>query len=244
MEQVRTKDSKIRLRGVIKHVYKKMGKAIVDYQMLEQHDNILVVMSPEEKSLSLIHLFKMRQKRVPIRFNFIACLLDECAGEKRQDEIIDYFQRERIEYMVVSIAPPDTHTHTPWCSFEVRKMLCDTARQQGCNKIALPDVLDDVTESVVLNLCFLGKIGGIKPKIELLDTELYVIRPLCYVERGEVTNFFSQFRFPRVAEPREAPGDERKEIARQIVESLKKGCPYVNKNIFNSLNKIRRDYLL
>jgi tRNA(Ile)-lysidine synthase TilS/MesJ len=68
--------AKIKLRGIVKHVYKQMGKAIFDYRMLKAHDKVMVAVSGGKDSLSLLRLLLIRQARIPIPFEIMACFVD------------------------------------------------------------------------------------------------------------------------------------------------------------------------
>ncbi|MDP2922451.1 MAG: ATP-binding protein [Candidatus Omnitrophota bacterium] len=73
---MRTLEEKIELKGIIRYVYKTMGKAIADCNMLSEGDRILIGVSGGIDSLSLLKLFQMRRERIPIDFEIMACFVD------------------------------------------------------------------------------------------------------------------------------------------------------------------------
>lgn len=244
MENFQIKDKKIKLRGVLKYVYKQMGKAILDYHMIEDADRILVAFWADPKSFSLVKLFKMRKRRVPIKFDFFVCLVNTGMPRSAVEAINNYFFDEQINFTTKSVDLGNEEPENLWCSLNVRKVLYTTAMELGCNKIALSDVLDDIAETIVTNLCLYGKVEGMEPQIELFKEKLVVIRPLCYVERKDIYNFFSKLEFPKILIPNLCQIDSKKEEIRKILRELEKNCPYVKKNIFNALKNVKDDYLL
>lgn len=244
MDSFQTKEKKIRLKGVLKYVYKQMGKAILDYQMIENSDRIIVAFWPNPTSFSLIKLFKMRKSRLPIKFEFVVCWVNTGVHQETLDTITDYFLREKINFLIKSVDLDNQNIENLWCSLKVRRVLYNMAKELNCNKIALADLLDDIAETIVTNLCFYGKAEGMEPKIELFDEKIVLIRPLCYVKRKDIYNFFSKLKLPDVSFPVFPQPDSKKEAIRKILKELEKDYPYLRKNIFNALKKVKEDYLV
>lgn len=69
-------EAKINLTGIIQYVYKQTGKAIAEYNMLSDRDRVLIAVSGGADSLSLLKLFQMRQRYIPIHFDIVACFVD------------------------------------------------------------------------------------------------------------------------------------------------------------------------
>ena len=65
------------------YISKKIGKAIADYNLIEDKDRILVAVSGGKDSLSLLKLLVERQKWAPVKFELIAMHVEtdfRCAG--------------------------------------------------------------------------------------------------------------------------------------------------------------------
>jgi tRNA 2-thiocytidine biosynthesis protein TtcA len=131
-----------------------------------------------------------------------------------------------------------------WCSWNRRKLLFETAQKHRCNKIVMGHNLDDITETIMMNMAYFGEISAMNPYLDLFGGKLTMIRPLCYLEKKEIIRFFNQFDFPDLHYECPIGDTSRRQTVRETIESLQKKCPYVKKNIFKSLKKIKKDYLL
>ncbi|RLA92655.1 MAG: tRNA 2-thiocytidine(32) synthetase TtcA, partial [Deltaproteobacteria bacterium] len=136
---------KLPLRGIVKYVYKKMGAAILDYNMLSEGDRILVGVSGGKDSLSLLKLFLMRKRRVPIEFSFIACFIESEFIDVDKDTVFSYCQDNGIPFVTATLCIDEKEMNCFWCSWNRRKLLFELASEHNCNKVALGHNLDDIT---------------------------------------------------------------------------------------------------
>ena len=123
-------------------------------------------------------------------------------------------------------------------------MLFETAAESKCNKVALGHHQDDIIQTILLNLFFNSEISAMSPKQKLFSGRLTVIRPLAYVQEKEIIRFAQQEKLPyyRYSCSNSLISNRRK-IA-QIVKDLERVCPNVKTNIFRSVRRIKREYLL
>jgi tRNA 2-thiocytidine biosynthesis protein TtcA len=131
-----------------------------------------------------------------------------------------------------------------WCSWNRRKALFDIAHELRCTKIAFAHHMDDIIETMLLNLFFQGEIGTMQPFQEMFEGELALIRPLAYVEEKDLLKLSKLLQLPVIAS--ECPNSKttKRQLLKGIITELKKHNKNVKKNIFRSLQHIREDYLL
>ncbi|OPX98795.1 MAG: tRNA 2-thiocytidine biosynthesis protein TtcA [Syntrophorhabdus sp. PtaB.Bin047] len=235
------------IRGPFYFITKKAGKAIWDYRMLSDGDKVIVAVSGGKDSLCLLRIMQERLKFVPIDYELIACHVDMGFPWVNADVLAEYFEKEGLSYVIAS--PPEEWTGDIenldcfWCSWNRRKAVFDLAGDLGANKIAFAHHMDDIIETMLLNLFFQGEIGTMMPYQEMFDGELAIIRPLAYVEEKELTRLATILDLPVIAS--ECPrGDvSKRNLVKGIVADLKKHNRNVKKNIFRSLTKIRQEYL-
>jgi tRNA 2-thiocytidine biosynthesis protein TtcA len=235
---------RVELIGITRYVYKTMGHAMADYGMLKEGDRVLVAVSGGLDSLSLLKLFVMRKARIPIDFEIVACFIDTNFIKVDKDILIDYFKANAIEYAVKQMTIPKNEINCFWCSWSRRKLLFETAREYNCNKLALGHNLDDINETTLMNMFFNGEITTMPPKVELFKGALTVIRPLCYIEKEKIEEFSRQFDFPDTQYQCPYGQESQRYVVKEIIEQLNRKHPFVKTNIFRSLKRIRKDYLL
>ena len=236
------------LNGLLYFITKKVGKAISDYKMLKEGDKVLIAVSGGKDSLSLLKIMKERIKFVPIHYEIIACFVDMGFKWVNKDILIEYFKEESIPYI---IAHPSEEWKGEeekfgcfWCSWNRRKALFNLAHEIGCTKIAFAHHLDDIVETMLLNLFFQGEIGTMKPYQEMFDGELAIIRPLAYVEEKELLRLATKLDLPVIFYECPYSQTSKRKLLKGILEELKKHNKNVKKNIFRSLQRIREEYLL
>jgi tRNA 2-thiocytidine biosynthesis protein TtcA len=95
-----TIQEKADLKGIVKSAYKQMGKAIADYNMLSAGDRVLIGLSGGMDSLSLLTLFKMRQERIPIDFEIMACFVDTDFIKTDKEKLKDYCNLLGVKFVI------------------------------------------------------------------------------------------------------------------------------------------------
>jgi len=242
----KVKQNKIKLRGIVRQVYKKTGKAINDYRMIQEGDRILVGVSGGGDSLSLLKVLLLRKRHIPIDFELIACFIEANFIKGDKSLLEEYFRSEDIAYVVKKLEMDNPGKKKCfWCSWNKRKILFKTAKELNCKKVALAHHLDDIVETILMNLFFHGEISSMKPRIELFGGEISIIRPFCYLEKKEIEKFYSQFDFPLIKHSCPYAQGSKRALIKDIVSCLKKEFPQIKVNIFRALRreKIKRDYL-
>jgi len=227
---------------------KKVGKCLTDYGMIENGDKILVAVSGGIDSLALLKVLEYRRSFVPVKYDLLAVHIDmgyHCIGP---DVLEKYFKKEGFKYHIkkVNILKGKSRKAITcfWCSWNRRKALFETADKYGCNKIALGHHKDDVVATILLNLFFNGEISAMAPRQELFNGKITVIRPLAYIEKREIAKYNRNMPFPH---PRcKCPNSDtsRRAKVERIVEDLQKTCPNVKTNVFRSIKRVKKDYLL
>lgn len=238
---------KSELSGISYYVSKKIGKAVWDYRMLKDDDRIMVAVSGGKDSLALLSLMRDRQRFVPVRHEIIACHVDMGFEWVRTDILRDYFESQNIRYMIADPSEQWKHDQPPdcfWCSWNRRKTLFRLAEEIGCNKLALGHHMDDIAETLLLNLLFRGEIGTMRPYQELFHGRLTLIRPLAYVEEKYLTKLANQLDLPVITSRCPRAKTSKRRLVKEIIAEVHKHNRNVKKNVFRSLQRVRAEYLL
>src|SRR5574343_2109344 len=84
-----------------KHLESRTGKAIIDYNMIEDGDTVLVCVSGGKDSYTLLTVLMALQQRAPVKFRLIAMNLDQKQPGFPADILPNYFKSIGIEYRIV-----------------------------------------------------------------------------------------------------------------------------------------------
>jgi tRNA 2-thiocytidine biosynthesis protein TtcA len=236
------------LSGPEFYISKRMGKAIMDYKMLSHGDKIAVAVSGGKDSITMLKILRDRQRFVPIKYELIAIHVDSGYPRSCAGKLVKYFKKTGVNY---HIEKDDSLRKTEkkdincfWCSWNRRRALFQAADRLGCTKVALGHHLDDIIETVLLNLFFHGETSAMAPRQELFKGKIILIRPLAYVEEYMIKRFAKEQKL--MHQTCVCPNSITSNRTRmgRIIAEIKKICPEVKKNIFRSVTRIKKDYLL
>ncbi|MFC1804570.1 ATP-binding protein [Candidatus Omnitrophota bacterium] len=236
------------LQGTEHYISKRVGKAIMDYKMLADGDKIAVAVSGGKDSLTLLRVLNDRRRFVPIKYELLAVHIDLGYPCQHPKVLGKYFEKVGIKYHIkkVDILKGKTRKDITcfWCAWNRRKAMFEVAERFGCTKIALGHHHDDIIETILLNMFFQGEISAMVPKQKLFKGKVTLIRPLAYVDEDMIRKFAKEAGFPheKCACPNSITSKRTK--MSDIIADLQKICPEVKTNIFRSLKRIKKDYLL
>jgi tRNA 2-thiocytidine biosynthesis protein TtcA len=248
---------------------KTMGKAINDYKMIQEGDRVLVGVSGGKDSLSLLNLLHARQEWVPIHYDIIAVHVHtdyEYANSVQLDWIKNYFEEKRYSYFIDHIKIAEDTKQKKiymedtdflprnkrdlrgvgcfWCSWNRRKSLFNLANKFRCNKVALGHHLDDIVQTTLLNMLYNGEISTMSPKVKMFKGELDIIRPFAYAEEKDIIRYSKTQNYPNYTCKCPHGEESERRHMKNILKEIEKVCPNVKNNIFNSMKRIKKDYLV
>ena len=181
-----------------------VGTAVVDYSMIEEGDRVMVCMSGGKDSYTLLDFLISLRLNAPVNFELVAVNLDQKQPGFPQHVLPEYLTELGVEYhileedtySIVKALTPEGKTTCPVCSRMRRGILYTFARRIGASKIALGHHLDDVVETLFLNLFYGGRMKAMPPKLRSDDGSNMVVRPLYYCRERDIVSWAEQRQYP------------------------------------------------
>lgn len=238
-------------RKFLTKISKKVGKAIFDYGMISDGDKVLVCLSGGKDSWTLMDILLEKYRSFPIKFSLEAIHIDFGFHQQQIDiPIKKYLTSTNIPFHFIRKPLPttDKNINCFWCSWNRRKEIFLLAGKLKFNKIALGHNQDDIVETFLMNLFYHGEISTMPAKLEMFKGEFHVIRPLVYVTAEETKKYAELKKLPVIEcncpyYNSEENFSYRKYI-RKMVSELEKHNKLIKINIFNSIKRIKQEYLV
>jgi len=235
-----------------KNLRRDVGKAIADYNMIEEGDLIMVCVSGGKDSYAMLDILLSMQKHAPIDFKLIAVNLDQKQPGFPEDVLpkylsdlgVDYHILEQDTYSVVKEKVPEGKTFCGLCSRLRRGSLYTYAKKIGATKVALGHHREDIVETLFLNMFFGGTLKAMPPKLLSDDKQNILIRPMAYCSEQEISRYAGLREFPII--PCNLCGTQENMQRRNIKEMLKqwdKEFPGRVESIFRSITNVSASQL-
>jgi tRNA 2-thiocytidine biosynthesis protein TtcA len=197
-------DLKAELNKVNKKLRHETGKAIADFNMIQDGDRIMVCISGGKDSLTMLNILLTLRDHAPINFELLAVNLDQKQPGFPEEVLPRYFETLGVDYRIleedtyslVTDMVAEGKTYCGWCSRFRRGILYRFAKQNGYTKIALGHHRDDMIETLFLNMFHGGKLKTMPAKLLSDDGQNMVIRPLAYCREKDIERYSELMELP------------------------------------------------
>ncbi|MEE8320441.1 MAG: tRNA 2-thiocytidine(32) synthetase TtcA [Gammaproteobacteria bacterium] len=224
-----------------------VGRAIADFNMIEEGDRVMVCLSGGADSYTMLDILMNLQRCAPVKFELIAVNLDQKQPGFPAHVLPDYLDELGIEYhileqdtySIVKRIIPEGKTQCGLCSRLRRGILYTFARKNGISKIALGHHREDIIETLFLNMFYGGKLKAMPPKLLSDDGDNIVIRPLAYCRERDIKAYAGIKSFPVI--PCTLCGsqdDLQRQSIKKMLTEWERVHPGRIDNIFSSLRDL------
>ena len=244
-----------------KQLFSPFAKACKTYRLINEGDRIAVCISGGKDSMLMAKLFQEIKRHRQMDFDLTFLVMDpgynkenRALIEKNADVLgipITVFESSIFDAV-------DTIEKSPCylCARMRRGYLYSKAKELGCNKIALGHHYDDVIETILMGMLHGGQIQTMMPKLHSSNFEgMELIRPLYLVREKDICAWrdYNELHFLQCAchftdtcsSCREDGTSASKRLeTKKLIAELKKSNPFVEANIFKSVENVNLDTLI
>ena len=242
------------LKKTQQKIQRKVGRAIADYNLIEEGDKIMVAVSGGKDSYTLLHILEILRKKAPIKFELVAVNIDPDFSGYRTDVIENHLKEHGYAYEMVKTNIYNTienhiEPNTSYCSFcsRLRRgVIYNKAEELGCTKIALGHHMDDFIETLLLNQFFTGEIKAMAARLVSDDKRNIVIRPLVNVEESLIIQYSAMMEFPIVCCCCPVCGNQEmmRKNMKALLNELSQKYPNIKKSMHKALSNVNSRHLL
>lgn len=220
--------------------------ALDKYNMISEGDTVAVGVSGGKDSVLLLAALARLSRFYPKKFNIKAITADPRFGGADTDysEIEKLCETLKVEYIIrrtslgeIIFSQRKEKNPCSLCARMRRGILHDTAKENGCNKIAFGHNLDDAVETFFMNLINGGSISCFSPVTYLSNKDITLIRPFVLVEERVIQNACVRLKLPAVKSRCPADGATNRQRTKEFIENLGKTQPDIKQKIIGAMQR-------
>ncbi len=246
-----------------KELFSRFAAALNEYELLKENDRVAVCISGGKDSMLMAKLFQELVRHRKFHFELVFLVMDPGYSSENREIIEHNAKRLGIPINVFESTIFDAVYNVEkspcyLCARMRRGYLYSKAKELGCNKIALGHHYDDVIETILMGMLYGGQTQTMMPKLKSTNFEgMELIRPMYLIREDDIKRWrdYNDLHFIQCACKftdtctSEAcltsgrTGSKRQETKR-IIASLKKTNPFVESNIFKSMENVNLETVI
>ena len=234
---------------LMRRIEQRFMKGIVQYSLIEEGDKILVGLSGGKDSLALLELLARRSRIYKPRFSVVAVhvVMTNIAYESDMDYLRMYAEGLGVPFVryETSFDPSTDNRKSPCflCSWNRRKALFTVAKEQGCNKIALGHHMDDILETLLMNMTFQGAFSTMPPRLVMRKFDMTIIRPMCLVHESDLVEMAALRGYRKQIKNCPYEKDSHRSEMKDVLKRLEAMNPEARFSLWSSMNNVQADLL-
>lgn len=234
---------------IVRKVEQRFNKGVVKYRLIEDGDKILIGLSGGKDSLALLELLGKRSRILKPRFSVVAVHIGMTNIPYKSDlnylkEYAESFGVPFVHYETSFDPSTDTRKSPCFlCSWNRRKALFTVAKEQGCNKIALGHHMDDILETLLMNITFQGAFSSMPPKLVMKKFDMTIIRPMCLVHEADLIELAAVRGFKKQVKNCPYETQSNRSDMKQVLKSLEALNPEARYSLWGSMTNVQEELL-
>lgn len=248
-------------RSIIKKFRKQIWRPFIDavkrYELVQEGDRIAVCISGGKDSMLMAKLMQELKRQSKVNFELKFLVMDPGYNRRNREKIESNAALLQIpltvfESDVFEVANSVDKNPCYLCARMRRGYLYSHAKELGCNKIALGHHFSDVVETPVMSMFYGGQIQAMLPKLHSKNFEgMELIRPMYCIHEDAIIEWMQDnglefiqcaCRFTeKNAASEDGIGESKRKEIKELLRTLKKNNPNIEKSIFNSIHNVNLD---
>ena len=232
---------------LLKRVRTRLMKGICQYGLIEDGDRILIGLSGGKDSLALLELLAERSRIYKPKFSVVAAhvVMKNIAYESDLGYLKAFAEERGVPFVCeeTSFDPSTDSRKSPCflCSWNRRKALFTLAKEHGCNKIALGHHMDDILETLLMNMTFQGAFSTMPPRLEMRKFDMTVIRPLCLVHESDLKELSALRGYRKQIKNCPYERDSHRSDMKEVLRRLEEMNPEARYSLWGSMGNVQED---
>ena len=233
----------------IRRVERRFSKGVVQYGLIEEGDKILIGLSGGKDSLALVELLGKRVRIYKPRFSVVAVhvVMKNIPYQSDTAYLKAHCEAYGVPFVQYETAfDPVTDTRKSpcfLCSWNRRKALFTVAKEHGCNKIALGHHMDDILETLLMNVTYQGAFSTMPPRLVMKKFDMTIIRPMCLVHEADLIEMARILGFRKQIKDCPYESLSNRSNMKDVLYSLEKMNPEARYSLWRSMTNIQEELL-
>lgn len=230
-----------------KIIFKKIRDANLNYNLINDNDNIAVGISGGKDSMVMLYMLSKLKKYTPLNFSIYPIYIDmgfNAATDQIQNFIYNLgFELHIEETNIGQIVFESRQEKNPCglCSHLRRGALNRVAKKAGCNKLALGHHADDAVCTMLLSMLFEGHYQLFKPLTYLDRLSITVIRPMVYVSERDIEILAQSLDIPVLTKSCPADGTTKRSEVELLLKEIETRYPGAKQKLLRSIENVNSE---
>lgn len=230
-----------------------LRRAVNDFNMIEDGDKIVVGLSGGKDSILLVSALKAFQRFSPARFELEAVTIDIGFSDVDQAEVertVEYlkkidvpYHREKTQIAEIVFDVRKESNPCSLCAKMRRGALNNYINSVGANVLALGHNSDDVAETLLMSMCFEGRLSTFQPVSFMDRSKVRLIRPLIYIDEKDIKGVVKRYDMPIIHNPCPSNFNSKRQWAKETIAALNKQIPFAEDRIKSAIFHPERNNL-
>ena len=233
----------------IRRIERRFNKGVVQYGLIEEGDKILIGLSGGKDSLALVELLGRRARIYKPRFSVVAVhvVMKNIPYQSDTEYLKAHCEAYGVPFVQYETAfDPATDTRKSpcfLCSWNRRKVLFTVAKEHGCNKIALGHHMDDILETLLMNITYQGAFSTMPPRLMMKKFDMTIIRPMCLVHEADLIEMARIRGFRKQIKDCPYESLSNRSNMKEVLYSLEKMNPEARYSLWKCMTNIQEELL-